>query len=250
MVPFLVDLNILDERVADDDSYPFVIPAVRSLSLHFWSPICLFVGENGSGKSTVVEAIADLCRLPTSGGGRVDLNHRFGPESTSRLADALRPSFRRRPRDGYFFRAEFQAEFASLLDQRRDDPWFKDDPYELYGGKSLHERSHGEAFLAVILNRFKSGLYLMDEPESALSPTRMLTLMTAIDKLARSGRCQFIIAIHSPLLMTVPNVQIVSFDQSPPQDVRLEETIHYQLTRSILLDHETYWRSVRAKENT
>jgi len=127
------------------------------LDLSFRAPVTFFVGENGTGKSTLLEAIAELARLPVSGGGRNELAANHGPEGESLLARTLRPSFCRRPRDGYFLRAEFGAHFASLLDQRREDPDFLGDPYQLYGGRSLHARSHGEAFLAILQNRSAIG---------------------------------------------------------------------------------------------
>jgi predicted ATPase len=137
---------------------------------------------------------------------------------------ALRFAFWRRPRDGYFFRAELQANFAALLDERRDDPDFRANPYGHYGGRSLHAQSHGEAFLAVMLNRLESGMFILDEPESALSPQRQLALLVRMAELARAGKIQFVIATHSPILLTFPDADIVSFDDAPLRSVRLEET--------------------------
>jgi predicted ATPase len=224
------------------DEYPYSLPFVRGLDLRLRSAVTFFVGENGSGKSTLLEAIAELCGLPVSGGGRNELADRHGPERRSALGGALRPAFVVRPRDGYFFRAEFQAHFASLLDQRREDPDFTGDPYARYGGQSLHSRSHGEAFLAVILNRMEAGLFLMDEPESALSPQRQLALLSRMAQLVEAGSSQFIVATHSPILLTYPGADLVSFDEVPPRSVRLEETAHYQITRGILETPERYWR--------
>src|SRR5206468_5285227 len=119
-----------------DGDYPFCLPFVRNLDLTISSAVSIFVGENGSGKSTLLEAVAVLSRLPVSGGARADLGAGHAPEERSALADVLRPSFRRRPRDGYFLRAEFQAHFASLLDARAVDPEFRANPYTLYGGRS------------------------------------------------------------------------------------------------------------------
>ncbi len=124
----------------------------------------------------------------------------------------IRPAFRQQPKDGFFLRAEFAAHFASLLEEREKDPSFLGNPYQIYGGRSLHTRSHGEAFLAILQNRFEKGLFLLDEPESALSPQRQLALLTLIYDLVGAGDAQFIIASHSPILMTYPNAQIVSFD--------------------------------------
>ena len=146
-VPYLLGVSVVPERIERDDCYPFTLPLVRHLDLKFQSAVTFFVGENGTGKSTLIEAIASLCRLPVSGGGRNELASQHGPDDSSPLAPALRPAFRRRPRDAYFLRAEFQAHFASLLDARRHDPDFRGNPYSRYGCQSLHTRSHGEAFL-------------------------------------------------------------------------------------------------------
>ena len=116
------------------------------------------------------------------------MGHAHGPEEDSALSRALRVSMRRHPRDGYFFRAEFEAHFASLLDARAKDPDFDGDPYARYGGRSLHARSHGEAFLDIIGNRMGQGLYLLDEPESALSPQRQLGLLAMMSDLLGRGR--------------------------------------------------------------
>ena len=152
--PFLTYLRTVPERIVGND-YPFNLSLIRSLEMGFQSAVTFFVGENGTGKSTVIEGLAELCRLPVSGGSRNELGAGHGPDATSALAAALRPSFKERPHDGYFLRAEFQAHFASLLDARESDPDFPDDPYRLYGGRSLHTRSHGEAFLAILQNRIR-----------------------------------------------------------------------------------------------
>jgi hypothetical protein len=132
--PYLLSVRLKPERVQSVE-YPFNLPLVRSLDIQFRSPVTFFVGENGTGKSTVMEALAALCRLPVSGGSRNELSANHGPDESSALATALRPSFRRRPPDGYFLRAEFQAHFASLLDARNADPDFRPygDPYAPVG---------------------------------------------------------------------------------------------------------------------
>jgi predicted ATPase len=137
--PYLVRLQ-LKEGADDGGHYPFSLPLIRCLDIEFTSPVTFFVGENGTGKSTVIEAIAALCKLPVSGGGRNELAGNHGPDPASPLAPSLRPSFRRRPQDAYFLRAEFQAHFASLLDARNADPDFRmwGDPYARYGGRSIH----------------------------------------------------------------------------------------------------------------
>lgn len=246
--PYLVRLQLKD-GVADRGAYPLAIPAIRSLDIEFTAPVTFFVGENGTGKSTVIEAIAELCRLPVSGGGRNELSGNHGPDTASPLAPALRPAFRIRPPDAYFLRAEFQAHFASLLDQRRADPDFLGDPYARYGGQSLHTRSHGEAFLAIMQNRIRSGLLLLDEPESALSPQRQLALLAQMAMLVSAGRSQFIIATHSPILLTFPAAQILSFDGDAVHPVSLEDTSHFQITKGILQNPAVYWRHLQERRS-
>ena len=232
------------ERIKRSDRFPFSIPWVREFDLEFKSAVTFLVGENGSGKSTLIEAIASLCGFPVCGGGKNDLASQFGPERKSELAEALYLHFGKRPRDGYFFRAEFYAQFASLLDQRAHDPDFKEDPYRRYGGQSPHTRSHGESFLDLLNHRLGSGLFLMDEPESALSPQRQLALMAIMFDRIKTAKTQFIIATHSPILMTFPGATILSLDFNAGviEEVELEETSHFQLTKGILEYPEKYWR--------
>jgi predicted ATPase len=242
VIPYLLGVKTVVEKLPLERPFPFNLPFVPGLDLSLRKPVAFFVGENGTGKSTLLEAIAVLCRLPVSGGGRNEIGGSHGPEQDSVLSQVLRPSFRRQPRDGFFLRAEFAAHFASLLDERKNDPYFADDPYSRYGGRSLHARSHGEAFLAVLQNRIQQGLFLLDEPESALSPQRQLALLSLIHSLVGSGRSQFVIATHSPILMTYPKAQIISFDESTLRDVRIEDTAHYQVTRGILNQPGQYWK--------
>jgi predicted ATPase len=248
-VPYLTRVSVMASRLGSRGDYPFTLPFVHELDLTFEAPVTFFVGENGSGKSTLIEGIASLCRLPVSGGGRNELAGGTGPDAASPLASALRPSFRGKPPDAYFLRSEFQAHFASLLDARRDDPEFIADPYGLYGGQSLHTRSHGEAFLAILQHRIRAGLFLMDEPESALSPQRQLVLLAHMWQQVNGGKSQFIIATHSPILLTFPGADILSFDGGVLTRVKLEDTSHYQITRGILSNAESYWRHLRATDD-
>jgi len=136
-----------------------------------------------------------------------------------------------------------------LLDQRRADPEFLGDPYARYGGQSLHTRSHGEAFLAIMQNRIRSGLFLLDEPESALSPQRQLALLAQMSMLVAAGKSQFIIATHSPILLTFPGAQILSFDSDALHPIALDETSHFQITKGILQNPAVYWKHLQATED-
>jgi predicted ATPase len=243
--PYLARVSVKPERVPAEMIYPFHVPSLRELDLVFRRPVTFFVGENGTGKSTLIEAVATHARLPVGGGSRNELTRPFAPEQSSPLATAVRCSFRRRPRDGFFLRAEFQAHFSAVLDDRAADPYFQENPYKLYGGQSLFARSHGEAFLAVLQNRLRAGLFLLDEPESALSPQRQLALLALMHDLASAGKAQFIVATHSPILLTYPEGEIISFDGDRLSPVELQQTSHYQITRGILEDPERYWRGLR-----
>lgn len=240
---FLERIRLLPERVQDEARHPFCVPALASLDLPFQSAATFLVGENGSGKSTLLAAIADLAGLPPTGGSRHEQGVATGPAALSGtlLAEACRPTWIRRPRDAFFFRAELAAHFAGVLDERAADPEFTRDPYALYGGRSLHTRSHGEAFIALIEGRMAGGLLLMDEPESALSPQRQLQLLVRLADLCKAGRTQLVIATHSPLLMTLPGAQLLSLDEGLVP-VTLEETSHYQITRGLLECPERYWK--------
>jgi len=243
--PYLDGCYLVPERVPDGAPFPFDLPCVQGLDLAFETPVTFFVGENGTGKSTVLEAIAELCGFPAGGGGRDDGID--GPKAAStQLARALRPRFSRRPRQGFFFRAEMLAGFADTLESRAADPDFMGDPYARYGGKSLHERSHGEAFFEVMKSRLADGLVFFDEPEAALSPQRQLAFAALLDDAVRGGACQVIVATHSPLLLTFPYARILSFDGGgAPRVVSIEETSHWRLTRAVLENPARFWKSLR-----
>lgn len=243
---YLIGAEIVPEAIVNE-RYPFNLQAIRSLNLRILRPVTFFVGENGTGKSTLIEALAELCGFPASGGGRNECASSHAPESKAALTPALRPKFKKTPRDGYFFRAEFQSHFGSLLDQRRRDPDFRGDPYARYGGRSLSTRSHGEAFLAVFLERVGEGLYLFDEPESALSPQRQLPLLAHMHQLVSEGTSQFIIATHSAILLTFPEAEILSFDGEVIHSGKLKETPQYQITKGVLDSPKRYWKHLRQK---
>ncbi|NML34724.1 AAA family ATPase [Paraburkholderia antibiotica] len=218
---------------ANVSQYPFNLPAIRSLgTLELHPKVTYFVGENGSGKSTLLEALAVSMGYNAEGGSR-DL--RFQTRDThSGLHDRLRVSKGfRRPRTGYFLRAESFYNVASSLDQIEEDP-LTAGVLASYGGRSLHAQSHGESFLSLVMNRFgPEGLYLLDEPEAALSPQRQLVMLARLHQLVRQ-QSQFVIATHSPILMAYPDAWIYQFGADGIQRIDYEDTEHYRITRDFL----------------
>lgn len=230
---FLRRITLLKEKIEDYNTYPFSIPAIKGLdTLDFVNEVTFFVGENGSGKSTLLEAIAYQCGFNTAGGGR---NNAYDVDSSQAvLGDYIRLSWLPKVTQGFFLRAESFYHFASHLDQI-------DGGYQGYGGRSLHHQSHGESFLSLFLNRFRGkGIYLLDEPEAALSPARQLAFIRIIHQLVRGGNAQFIIATHSPILLGYPKAKILTFDSSPIESIRYEDTEHYQITKEFLNRTERY----------
>ena len=222
----------IDWSLVEGDSYLRGIEALRNLEeLEFTENISFFVGENGSGKSTLVEAIAVAYGFNPEGG---TVNFRFSTyDDVSSLGSALRLTKGcRRPQGGYFFRAESFFNVASKTEDYRDvTP--KEIYYARYGGKSLHEQSHGESFLAYFQSFDGEGLYLMDEPEAALSPQRQLSLLWQIWRMARAGS-QFIIATHSPILLGIPDAAIYSFEEGGLRQCSYEDTESYQITEMFI----------------
>ena len=234
---FLRRITFLREEVPDMDAYPFSVPAISGMhTLNLNSEVTFFVGENGTGKSTLLEAIAHNCGFNTAGGGR---NNLYDVESSDAdLGKYIRLSWMPKLNQGFFLRAESFYHFASHLDQLAED---HPSIYDAYGGKSLHHQSHGESFLSLFLNRFSGkGIYLLDEPEAALSPARQLAFMRVIHQLVSSGNSQFIIATHSPILLGYPNANIFSFDSGVIEKVDYEDTEHYQITKGFLERKERY----------
>lgn len=225
-------------------SYLAEIPAIRYLmrqrQLELESPVTFFVGENGTGKSTLLEAIAVAYGFNPEGGTK---NFNFSTEdSHSELWKSLTLVKRGYASDGFFLRAESFYNVATNIDQMDRGPSFGGRVIDSYGGVSLHHRSHGESFLALVQNRFGGhGVYLLDEPEAALSPTRQLTLLGQIDELVKR-ESQFIIATHSPILMAYPGAEIFQFSEEGIQAVDYRETEHYQVTRRFLEDPERMLR--------
>ncbi len=236
-MPFLRSVRTIPETL-DPRKFPFNLPFLSNgLELEFACNVTFLVGENGSGKSTLLEAIAEGCGFNPGGGNR---NHRYARHATeSSLVEALRFSWMPKVTDGFFLRAESFFNFATYLDEIADD-----DPGVLaaYGGKSLHQQSHGESFLSLFVNHFSKGIYILDEPEAALSPNRQLAFLALMHELESSGKAQFIIATHSPMLLCYPDCEIFSLDGERIRLVKAEETEHYRITREFLENPERYFR--------
>jgi predicted ATPase len=236
--PYIREVQLKRDQVPSFDHYPFSLEAVRQLSrLELHPKVTYFIGENGSGKSTLLEAIAVSWGFNAEGGTK---NFNFATRrSHSPLHDYLRlVKGVRRPQDGFFLRAESFFNVASeieVLDKEgRGRPVI-----DSYGGLSLHEQSHGESFLALMTHRFGGrGLYILDEPEAALSPQRQLAVLARIHDLVQDDS-QFIIATHSPILMAYPDATILVLDRDgPPHPVAWRDTEHYGVTRTFLNDTE------------
>jgi len=239
-MPFLSHISIPS---LSDGSYLQRIPSLNNgLQLKLKNNVTFFVGENGSGKSTLLEGIAEQCGFSLRGGNRnhnLNTGHRFeGYESA--LAHHLQLGWTpRRISEGFFMRAESFFNFASYIDELAvDSPRI----FQAYGGRSLHEQSHGESFLSLFNNQFESGIYILDEPEAALSPARILAFMSVIHELDQSGRAQFLIATHSPMLICYPGATIYQFDESGVRETRYEDTEHFYLTKSFLDNPALYLR--------
>lgn len=230
-----------------EGSYLRDIPVIRSMmegrSISLTAPVTCLVGENGIGKSTLIEGIAVAAGFNPEGGSR---NYTFSSvESHSELHRLLTLARSAYPEDGYFLRAESFYNAISYIDEvDKIQPLLNS-----YGGRSLHHRSHGEAFLTLVQNRFgENGLYILDEPEAALSPTRLLTLLMEIHRLVQQN-AQFIIATHSPILMAYPGAQILELSETGIRTVDYRDTEHYLVTRRFLQDPERMLATLLADDN-
>lgn len=231
--PFLHQL-LISQKEEYRDHHPFNLPILEEgLRLTFQSRVTFFVGENGSGKSTILEGLAECCGYAPEGGNRD--HNRFMFEQRSPFAQAMTLSWNPRVTEGFFLRAESFFNFATYLEEVGSDFWS-------YGGKSLHKQSHGESFLALFENRFEQGLYILDEPEAALSPQRQLSLLKIIHNLESPGHAQFIIATHSPILLTYPGASLLSFDGGDVSEIQYQDTDHYRLTKDFLNSPERFHR--------
>jgi predicted ATPase len=242
--PYLIQMELVRDRIPDPKRFPYTLPAVRHLStLKFHPKVTFLVGENGSGKSTLLEALAIDCGLNPEGGSR---NFNFATrESHSSLNECLRVSkvLGGLPSDSYFLRAESYFNVATEIERLDKEPGFPR-IIDSYGSQSLHEQSHGESFFALFRERFgANGLYLMDEPEAALSPQRQIQFLAYLHNYICQG-CQFIIATHSPIIMAYPDACIYLLNNDGIREVAYTDTEHYQSTLSFLRNPQRMLKAI------
>jgi len=227
----LKEVKLLSDQYPTRDHYPFNINVLQQTrSIKFSSPVTFFIGENGSGKSTLLEALAHRCKIYIWRGierTRCE-NNPFEEQLYLYIevewTDGLVP--------GSFFSSQIFRNFAQLLDE-----WEADNPGQIdyFGGKSLLTQSHGQSLMSFFKARYKiKGLYLLDEPETALSPKSQLQLLKLLQDMSALGHAQFIIATHSPILLACPGSVIYSFDHTPVKAVHYEDTEHYQIYKSFM----------------
>lgn len=252
---------------SEADEFPFIVPVIRSLSeIKFTAPVTFFVGENGSGKSTVMEAIACAVESITVGSESVKTDKTLAP--IRKLARYFKLAWTKRTRKGFFMRAEDFFGYARSMRETREEleeelsnvdrdykgrsKYAADLARSAYQGQltamqhrygdDLDNYSHGEAFLTLFQARFvPGGLYLMDEPEAALSPTRQLSFLSALKQMITRDS-QFIIATHSPIILAFPDAQILRFQEGAIREVKYNELEHVNLTRDFLANPEAYLR--------
>lgn len=230
----------IDWNLIPDDSYVRDISSIGNLrGLGFNNSVTFFTGENGSGKSTLLEAMAVSYGFNPEGG---TINYRFSTKDThsdlSRGIRIIKPP--RRPFYGYFLRAESFYNVATAEEEYGRDSYS--------GSKEYHKKSHGESFLSLAQDNFnENGIFLLDEPEAALSPQRQLTLLLEMDRSVREGS-QFIIATHSPILLAFPGADILSFDDGSIHKVSYEDTESYRITEMFINDRELMLKSLFNRE--
>lgn len=230
----MIFVKSIRKKPMDKAGYVAQLPAVRHLDrLDFQKPVTFFCGENGTGKSTLLEGLAVACGFNPEGGSK---NFQFSSCDTHsplwRYLGLVRGS--RRERDGFFLRAESFYNVATNIDEMDRQPAFAPPIIASYGSTSLHRQSHGESFLSLMLCRFgPNSLFILDEPEAALSPTRQMTVLARIHQLVEQN-CQFIIATHSPILMAYPDAEIYTLTRDGITKTPYERTEHYLVTRDFL----------------
>jgi predicted ATPase len=241
---YLRKIQLKRQQIPTFNRYPFDLAVIRSLNtLDFHPKVTYIVGENGMGKSTLMESIAVAWGFNPEGG---TINFSFSTQATHsslfEYIQLIRGS--RRPKDGFFFRAESYYNLATTIDELDNQPSFGRNIKDSYGGKSLHEQSHGESFFATFIHRFgEDGLYILDEPEAALSPLRQMAMLTRIHELVLQNS-QFIIATHSPIIMAYPDSIIYNLTPNGIEVQMLEETDHFMIMKEFLNNKDKMLREL------
>jgi predicted ATPase len=230
---YLLSAKLLRDKIEDFNQYPFSLDIIRQLDrIEFHPKVTFIIGENGTGKSTLLEAIATAWGFNPEGGTK---NFSFSTRAShSNLYRYIRlaKSFKR-PKDGFFLRAESFYNVASNIDVLDEGPGGPP-IINSYGGVSLHQQSHGESFFSLMIHRFGgNGLYILDEPEAALSPNRQMAMLTRIHELVEDGS-QFIIATHSPIIMAYTNAMILEIKEGKLLHTSYESTNHYNVLKAFL----------------
>jgi predicted ATPase len=238
MEQYVREVKLRRERIASFDQYPFSLPGVRNLhSLDLHPAVTFIVGENGSGKSTLLEAMAVAWGFNPEGGTR---NFQFQTRASHSPLHQylLLVKGIKRPRDGFFLRAESFFNLGTDIERMDAEPADAPPVINSYGGRSLHEQSHGESFFALLTKRFGgNGFYILDEPEAALSPARQLAMMSRIHQLVQK-RSQFVIATHSPILMAYPNAWLYQITTEGLARIEYQQTEHYIVAKRFLSNTE------------
>lgn len=235
---YIRSIRLNEERILSFNDFPLNLPVIKNfqeIALH--PNVTYIIGENGMGKSTLLEGIAIALGFNPEGG---TLNFNFSSyDSHSNLDQYLRiVKGVERAKDSFFFRAETFYNVATSIEEMDSEPFSGGKVIDSYGGVSLHEQSHGEAFFAAFTERFQgNGLYILDEPEAALSPLRQLSMLARINDLVHQGS-QFIISTHSPMIMAYPDAKIIGLSEEGMTEVTLEETYHYSIMKQFFDDRE------------
>ena len=244
--PFLkrikMNKELLTSQNCSIETFPFNIPAIKDIDLLIKQPILIISHDNGSDKSTLLKCIATHCGFNLNGGNQ---NHLYGisPEldEINKLVSCMRFEWNTKVYDGFFMRSDSFSNFTNFIDEQAKE-YGEKKSYSYYGGKSLNKQSHGESFLSLFINRFdKKGIYILDEPEAALSPNKILEFMFLIKQLSDTGKAQFIIATHSPILMAYPDAQFVYIKNNEIKEMNYVETDHYIITKNFLDNPERYF---------
>ncbi|MFJ7511612.1 AAA family ATPase [Peribacillus simplex] len=226
------------DRISSYDHFPLDLPVIKHLQeVAFHPSVTYVIGENGMGKSTLLEGIAIAYGFNPEGG---TLNFNFSNyDSHSNLDEYLRlQKGVYKPKDNFFFRAETFYNLATNIEELDREASFGSKIIDSFGGKSLHQQSHGESFFSAFIERFQgNGLYILDEPEAALSPLRQISMLARINDLAKQGS-QFIISTHSPIIMAYPDAKILQISDEGMSEVTLEESNHYLLMKQFFDDKD------------